>query len=42
MLLTLLFHGSTTFTEQLSRAKYPTYADYQRSTSRLVPWFPRR
>lgn len=42
VLLTLLFHGSTTFTEQLSRAKYPTYADYQRSTSRLIPWFPRR
>jgi steroid 5-alpha reductase family enzyme len=42
VLLTLLFHGSTAFTEQLSRAKYPAYADYQRSTSRLVPWFPRR
>lgn len=42
LLLTALFHGSTTFTEQLTRAKYPTYADYQRTTSRLVPWFPRR
>lgn len=42
LLLTLLFHGSTAFTERLSRAKYPTYSDYQRTTSRLVPWFPRR
>jgi steroid 5-alpha reductase family enzyme len=39
--LTLLFQGSTAFTESLSRAKYPSYADYQRRTSRLVPWFPR-
>ncbi|MDC0721442.1 DUF1295 domain-containing protein [Nannocystis bainbridge] len=42
VLLTLLFHGSTKFTEQLTRTKYPNYADYQRTTSRLVPWFPRR
>lgn len=40
-LLTLLFHGSTNFTESLSLAKYPGYADYQRRTSRLIPWFPR-
>jgi steroid 5-alpha reductase family enzyme len=40
--LTLLFHGSTNFTEALSLAKYPRYADYQRSTSRLWPWFPAR
>jgi steroid 5-alpha reductase family enzyme len=38
-LLTLLFQGSTTFTERLSVAKYPEYADYQRTTSRLFPWF---
>lgn len=42
LVLTLLFHGSTRFTEALSRAKYPSYADYQRTTSRLIPWFPRR
>jgi steroid 5-alpha reductase family enzyme len=42
VLLTLLFHGSTNFTEQLSAAKYPAYADYQRRTSRLLPWPPRR
>lgn len=37
-LLTLLFQGSTTFTEYLTLAKYPAYAEYQQCTSRLVPW----
>ncbi len=37
-LLTLLFHGSTNFTESISLSKYPEYADYQRRVSRLVPW----
>lgn len=41
VLLTLLFQGSTTFTEQITLAKYPDYAAYQRSTSRLVPLPPR-
>lgn len=41
VLLTLLFHGSANFTEQLSAAKYTQYAEYQRRTSRLVPWGPR-
>jgi steroid 5-alpha reductase family enzyme len=40
--LTLLFHLSTNFTEELSLAKYPAYADYQKRVSRLFPWFPRR
>ncbi len=40
VLLTLLFQGSTGLTEKLSVRKYPAYADYQRSTSRLMPWFP--
>lgn len=40
-LLTLLFIGSTIFTESISAAKYPAYADYQRSTSMLIP-LPRR
>jgi steroid 5-alpha reductase family enzyme len=40
--LTALFHGSTQFTEELSLAKYPAYADYQRRVSRLLPWWPRR
>jgi steroid 5-alpha reductase family enzyme len=37
VLLTLLFVGSTRFTESITAAKYPTYADYQRRTSALVP-----
>jgi steroid 5-alpha reductase family enzyme len=40
--LTGLFVGSTRFTESLSSAKYPAYADYRRRTSMLVPWWPRR
>lgn len=38
--LTALFQGSTRLTEQLSLAKYPSYADYQRTTSRLLPLPP--
>ncbi|NBX23998.1 MAG: DUF1295 domain-containing protein [Microbacteriaceae bacterium] len=41
-LLTALFIGSTRFTEEISAAKYPDYAEYQRVTSPLIPWFPRR
>jgi steroid 5-alpha reductase family enzyme len=40
VLLTLLFQASTGLTEKLSARKYPAYADYQRTTSRLMPWFP--
>lgn len=40
-LLTLLFIGSTIFTESITAAKYPAYAEYQRTTSMLVP-LPRR
>lgn len=40
-LLTALFIGSTSFTESISRSRYPEYADYQRRTSPVVPWFPR-
>lgn len=42
VLLTGLFAGSIVFTESISRARYPEYADYQRKTSPVVPWFPRR
>lgn len=42
VLLTGLFIGSTVFTESISRSRYPEYADYQRRTSPIVPWFPRR
>jgi steroid 5-alpha reductase family enzyme len=41
VVLTALFQGSTNFTEELTLAKYPSYADYKRRTSRLVPLPPR-
>ena len=41
-LLSLLFIGSTVFTEWITKGKYPEYADYQAVTSPIVPWFPRR
>lgn len=41
-LLTGLFIGSTVFTESITRAKYPEYADYQASTSPVIPLPPRR
>lgn len=40
VLLTLLFQGSTTFTEKITSEKYPEYAKYKKTTSRLLPWFP--
>lgn len=39
-ILTILFQGSTNFTETLSIAKYPDYIRYQRTTSRLIPFIP--
>lgn len=42
LLLTLLFVGSTRFTESITLSKYPEYADYQARVSAVVPWFPRR
>jgi steroid 5-alpha reductase family enzyme len=39
ILLTLLFVGSTRFTEKISLSKYPEYELFQRSTSAVVPWF---
>lgn len=36
-LLTLLFVGSTVFTESISASKYPAYADYRKTTSMLIP-----
>ncbi|MBD3942882.1 DUF1295 domain-containing protein [Microbacterium sp. NEAU-LLC] len=41
LMLSVLFIGSTVFTESISSAKYPAYRDYQRSTSMLIP-LPRR
>lgn len=40
-LLTVLFLGSTAFTESITRSKYPEYADYQATTSAIVPFPPR-
>ncbi|MCW3492071.1 DUF1295 domain-containing protein [Microbacterium sp. SSM24] len=40
-LLTLLFIGSTVFTESITASKYPAYAEYRRTTSMLIP-LPRR
>lgn len=40
-LLTVLFIGSTIFTESITASKYPAYADYRRTTSMLAPWPPR-
>jgi len=42
VLLSILFIGSTIFTESISASKYPAYAAYKRSTSMLVPLPPRR
>lgn len=42
ILLTLLFIGSTRFTESITLSRYPEYERYQRQTSPVVPWFPRR
>ena len=39
VLLSMLFQGSTEFTESLTLKKYPEYADYCSTTSRLVPFF---
>jgi steroid 5-alpha reductase family enzyme len=40
LMLSLLFQGSTEITERITAAKYPAYAAYQQTTSRLVPWPP--
>ncbi len=39
ILLNLLFHGSTNFTESITSKKYPAYKEYQQTTSRILPWF---
>ncbi len=42
VLLTLLFIGSTRFTESITLSRYPEYALYQRRTSAILPFPPRR
>lgn len=41
VLLTALFTGSTWMTEKISRERYPEYAEYQKTTSAIVPLPPR-
>ncbi|MBO9577388.1 MAG: DUF1295 domain-containing protein [Microbacteriaceae bacterium] len=40
--LTILFVGSTIFTESITRSKYPEYSEYQARVSPVIPWPPRR
>ena len=42
ILLQMLFEGSTRFTEQITLGKYPSYANYQKRVSRLIPWWPKK
>ena len=39
VLLSALFVGSTSFTERITRSRYPEYVRYQAATSAIVPWF---
>ncbi|NEM89985.1 DUF1295 domain-containing protein [Galbitalea soli] len=41
-LLTVLFIGSTSFTESITLSRYPEYAMYRETTSPIIPWPPRR
>lgn len=38
--LIMLFQGSTSLTEMLTKEKYPEYAEYQKRVSRLIPLPP--
>ena len=42
VLLLAVFIGSTNFTESITKSRYPEYAEFQKSTSAVIPWFPRR
>jgi len=42
VLLLAVFIGSTNFTEAITKSKYPEYEDFQKTTSAVIPWFPRR
>jgi steroid 5-alpha reductase family enzyme len=41
LLLSLLFVGSTSFTEKITLSRYPEYAGYRERTSAIIPWPPR-
>ena len=38
-LLSVLFVGSTNFTEKITLSRYPEYEQYRRRTPAIVPWF---
>jgi steroid 5-alpha reductase family enzyme len=40
ILLVLLFQGSITFSESITKAKYPGYGVFQNEVSRCIPWWP--
>jgi len=42
IMLTLLFIGSTIFTESITGGKYPEYKNYQKRTSAIIPWGKKR
>lgn len=42
VLLTLLFAGSTIFTETITASKYPAYREYQKRVSAIIPWIPKK
>jgi steroid 5-alpha reductase family enzyme len=39
LMLTVLFIGSTIFTESITGGKYPPYKEYKARTSPIIPWF---
>ncbi len=39
VMLSLLFVGSTKFTDAITASRYPTYGVYMRQTSAIVPWW---
>ena len=42
VMLNLLFDSSVRFSESISAAKYPSYANYQTEVNRLIPWQPKK
>lgn len=42
VLYVLLFFGSIKFSESITSSKYPAYREYQKYTSKCIPWFPLR
>ncbi|MCL2883080.1 MAG: DUF1295 domain-containing protein [Coriobacteriia bacterium] len=42
IILTVMFIGSTVFTESITSGKYPAYQEYKRRVSPIIPWFRHR